>query len=269
MSRGVHRGVYSVLVDDLDFQKLSPRTRHVFLTLRLSKEVGPACIFVFYPEVVGRQTGYTARQVEAAMVELEQSPDSEHPWVRREGPLVWLRNGLLHDPTMTLANENHLKSVARWIDGLPRVNLVLTFCEYYKIGRPSGWPVNGITPPALSEYPGTQVPSTQVPSADAMRGLVDAIGPAPGALSVEDGKFLESLPEPYRGQWRAASEWWISLTDGYPDVNLQREASKYMAYHDALAPGQKHKNVRMGFRRWVAKAARWREDDRMRKAVRR
>jgi hypothetical protein len=89
------------------------------------------------------------------------------------------------------------------------------------------------------------------------------------AFSEADRKFLESLPDPYRVQWLGSPDWWLSLGDGYPGVNLQREASKYMAYQDSQSAGQKHRNVRKGFRAWVAKAARWLEQDAMRKAVRR
>lgn len=268
MSRGVHRGVYSALVDDLDFQRLSPRARHVFLTLRLSKEVGPACIFVFYPEIVARQSGYSRRQIEAAMAELEQSPDSEHPWVRREGPLVWLRNALRHDPSMRLANEHHLKAVERWVNGLPRVNLVLTFCAYYKIGKPSAWPVNGIAVPLTSEY---RIPNTEdrVPITDLGVASGKPSAPTPAVLRAEDQKFLDSLPDPYRVQWLTPADWWVSLGDGYPGVNLQIQASRYIAYRDGKPVSQQHKNVREAFRAWVAKAARWREQDEMRNAVKR
>jgi hypothetical protein len=98
-------------------------------------------------------------------------------------------------------------------------------------------------------------------------GVKDADPSALAAFSQADRQFLDSLPDPYRVQWLGAPDWWLSLGDGYPGVNLQREASKYMAYQDSQSNGQKHRNVRKGFRAWVAKAARWLEQDAMRKAV--
>ena len=97
--RGVHRGVYSSLLDHPDFQALSPSARHVFLTLRISKQAGPAAIFVCYREVLAQQTGLPMRQVERCLAELEQAG-----WLRMEGRIVWIVNGLRHDPTMRMAN---------------------------------------------------------------------------------------------------------------------------------------------------------------------
>src|SRR5690349_8874635 len=122
MSRGVHRGVYSSLFDDPDYQRLSPRARHVLLTIRQSRECGPAGIFVFYPEVSARQTGYTTRQVEEAVGELERGA-----WVLREATVLWIRNALRHDPTMNLANPKHRRAVERAIESLPHLKIVSTF----------------------------------------------------------------------------------------------------------------------------------------------
>lgn len=92
----------------------------------------------------------------------------------------------------------------------------------------------------------------------------------PGTTSLEahDQEFLEACSEPFRMQWLNA-EFWVSLQEGYPKVSLQLEANKYIAWWSSKPAGQKHKNVRMGFRRWVAKAASWAESREMSKAVRR
>ena len=76
-----------------------------------------------------------------------------------------------------------------------------------------------------------------------------------------------SLPEPYRGAF-ADWDWWISLSDGYPSVNLQREASKYLAHQGAQRPGKRHTNYRQGFRNWVATQPRWDQREADRQAAR-
>lgn len=137
MSRGAYRGIYCSLLDDPDFQRLSAHARHVFLTVRLCAQAGPAAIFRYYPSVIAEQTGLTAAQVEHALTELAQG---ERPWIVREGVVLWVRNGLRHDPTMRLSDRKHRVSVVRALDGLPKLKIVLTFCDYYQIARPSEGP---------------------------------------------------------------------------------------------------------------------------------
>ncbi|MBI3030247.1 MAG: hypothetical protein HYY64_12110 [Candidatus Rokubacteria bacterium] len=129
--RGVYRGIFSALLDDPDFQSLSPKARHVFLTLRLCAQAGPACIFRFYAAVLREQTGLETEEIEKALVELQAGR-----WILREGPVLWLRNALRHDPFVRLADPKHRKAVERWIAGLPKVGLVVSFCDYYQIERP-------------------------------------------------------------------------------------------------------------------------------------
>jgi hypothetical protein len=57
-------------------------------------------------------------------------------WVIRQGPIVWLRNALRHDPSMRLSDAKHRKTIERWVLGLPKLSIVLTFCDYYQITRP-------------------------------------------------------------------------------------------------------------------------------------
>lgn len=133
--RGVYRGVHSILLDEPDFQRLTPRARHVFLTARLCKDAGPACIFRYYPEVLMRQTGYSRRQLTDALEEL-----SRENWAYSDGSVIWLRNGLRHDPHVRLNDRKHLAAVLRQLDGLPASALIARFRDYYKIGRASDGP---------------------------------------------------------------------------------------------------------------------------------
>lgn len=143
-SRGVNRSLYSAIFDDPDFQALPASARHVLLTARLCQQAGPGAIFTCYPEVLARQTGLTARQVEGALKALERDG-----WIQREGLVLWVVNGLRYDPTMHLSDTKHQKAVARSVAALPRFSIVLKFCDYYQIIRPFDGPSQGETTSAL------------------------------------------------------------------------------------------------------------------------
>jgi hypothetical protein len=130
MSRGVYRGVRCALFDDPRFQQLSPSARHTLLTARLCLQAGPASIFRYYLDVLAAQTGLPPEKVQAALVELERAG-----WIELEGPVLWIRNGLRHDPNMRLADRKHRAAVVRAVDGLPRGPIVERFCHYYEIAR--------------------------------------------------------------------------------------------------------------------------------------
>src|SRR5690606_27054725 len=70
--RGEFRGIYVALIDDPDFQRLSPEARLVFLVLKLKlRQYG---IDVFYPESLPRLTGLPPKACEAALAELQADP---------------------------------------------------------------------------------------------------------------------------------------------------------------------------------------------------
>jgi hypothetical protein len=130
-----------------------------------------------------------------------------------------------------------------------------------------------MTPPTAAELAALNgsAPVTESPTGatDAL-ALPDAGGPATRALTAgvdpADVQFLTACPPPYGPDWLGDPDWWISLTDGYPAVALQTEASKYMAHQKGLARSAQHKNVKRGFREWVATEARWRARDAQRQA---
>jgi hypothetical protein len=130
-SRGTYRGVFSSLVDDPDFQRLTAQARLVLLTLRVSKEHGPGGIFLCYPEVVARQAGIPLAKIEAALEEL-----TTHGWLFREGLLVWVKNALRYDPYIRPNNPKHRKMLATWLASLPRYEIVAKFCAYYHLPLP-------------------------------------------------------------------------------------------------------------------------------------
>lgn len=134
--RGVYRGIFSAMLDDPDYQRLTSDARLVLLTLRLCAQAGAAAIFRFYPTVLAEQAGLEIERVEKALIELSSSPSSAESWVVREGPIVWVRNGLRYDPNLRLADPKHRKSVERAVQALPRLDIVASFCEYYGLASP-------------------------------------------------------------------------------------------------------------------------------------
>lgn len=118
--------MYCSLVDSVDFQLLSAKARHVFLTARLSQQAGPAAIFRYYPGVLAEQTGLALREIEAAVRELVDAG-----WARLEDGILWLVNALKYDPTMRLHNPKHRAAVLRALEALPGRPIVASFCKYY------------------------------------------------------------------------------------------------------------------------------------------
>jgi len=170
--RGVYRSIFSALADDPDFRRLTPQARHTLLTLRISREAGAACIWLLEPATLARRTGYTIDDVLTSLTELSTSPSAEKPWLFLEGELVWLRNGLRHDPTSRLTSPKHRQGIMNVVASLPRSPLVAKFCRYYKIPYPFGRlpkakskASDTVSPPIPSPIPNTDSESDSDASA--------------------------------------------------------------------------------------------------------
>jgi hypothetical protein len=136
-NRGTYRTIHSSLPDDPDFQRLSPQAQLVFYTIRLSKEHGASGIFRYYIEVIARRSNLSPAKVSACLSELSKSkPRQSLGWVAFDDVILWVVNGLRYDPHLSLANEKHKKTVEREISELPRRQLILTYCDYYKLSYP-------------------------------------------------------------------------------------------------------------------------------------
>ncbi len=132
MKRGTYRAIFSTLFDDPDYQRLPTRARLVLVTARQCKDAGPAAIFRYYPEILAHQTGSTTSQVKEAIETLAAPPG----WIVYDDAVLWVRNGLRYDPSMSLANKKHRTAISKHLIGLPKSPVVLKFCDYYKIAYP-------------------------------------------------------------------------------------------------------------------------------------
>ena len=185
MSRGTYRGFFSALFDDPDFQALSADARLCLLVSRGCRQAGPAAIFICYPSVLMIQTGLPAPRVESALSELEIKG-----WIEREGSVLWIRNGLRYDPSMRLSDKKHLRSVERALSELPRLAIVLRFCDYYKIPRPFDGPSKTMRELALlkpdPEYRSLRPdPEDRTPKTKSFRPHKNGAGPTDGSVAWE------------------------------------------------------------------------------------
>jgi hypothetical protein len=165
---GTYRGIFTSLIDDPDYQRLSASARLILLTLRLCSQAGVAVIFRMYPAVLAEQTGLTVDEAEAALGELEKAPSAERPWIYREGGVVWVRNGLRHDPNVSVGYDKHRKAIVRAVAGLPRLGIVRKFCRYYGLGRPidrvakgSRNPIEGVALPRTTPENDSRLTTTE------------------------------------------------------------------------------------------------------------
>jgi hypothetical protein len=159
-ARGVYRGYYSVLLDDPDWQRLTPPARHVFLTMRGSRDAGIACLFYLDRVRLSRQTGYDDATLQTCLDELAAAPSRSKPWIVADGGgLVWLRNGLRYDPTATLSNPKHRAAVLRVVESLPRCPTVARFCRYYDLPYPSRRLSDRLSDRLSHTHPNSSVPS--------------------------------------------------------------------------------------------------------------
>lgn len=140
LERGEYRAIFEALVDSAEFQALSATARACFWPLKL--KLGRAGIAVFYVQMLPQLTGFPERICEGAVEELRRSfePPSEgvngtfeRAWLFVEGNVFWLRNGLKFDPTQPLASENGRKSIIRYLQTLPKLNIVNRFALYYNL----------------------------------------------------------------------------------------------------------------------------------------
>lgn len=131
LGRGSYRSIHTVIVDGPDFQALSPGAKLVWYTLKMT--LGPSGIDVV-PALVAtlvERTGADQKQVEKGLAQLEANG-----WVRRERNLVWMVDGLRHDPHFSLDNQNHRTKIAKHANGLPRLAIVDAFRTHYGLAQP-------------------------------------------------------------------------------------------------------------------------------------
>ncbi len=129
--RGVYRSIYVSLWDDPDFTPLPSASKFVLIYLRTSPLSNIPCIFRFYREAILEHTGLKPEAVESSLNTL-----CDTHWIEIEKGIVWIRNGLRFNQTVSLRNPKHVEAIRKILIGLPKLEIVKKFCTYYGIPIP-------------------------------------------------------------------------------------------------------------------------------------
>lgn len=124
--RGEYRGIYTVLLDGPDYQKLKPGARLMLLTLKIKLGSSGIGVVSGMLGALAENTGMSVVQTTDALSELEQAG-----WVNTESNIIWLVNGMRYEPSITSQNQFHRASVLGYLTTLPRLKIVDDFKRYY------------------------------------------------------------------------------------------------------------------------------------------
>ena len=275
MSRGLYRAVYSALFEDPDYQRLSPDARLTLLTVRQCEQAGLPVIFRYYPALLCQQTGLSSKRLQAALKELQ-----EGTWIVYDAVVLWVRNGLRHNPFIRLANAKHRHAISRWLDGLPHTETVVKFCDYYEFVYPFDThakpnPVFSLlsTPTPIpipkEESPerGSGVVKAALPRA-ASNGRPPAVAWTRGLTAAECRQQRESLGRAFvseslletierttrlsQDQRLHEARWWRAALDAYPEAQHVEEIPKAEAW--LLTKGRDRKDMAAFLLNWLRKA---------------
>lgn len=184
--RGDFRSMYSVLFDSPEYEELSLAASHLLVTVKHS--LGPAGIGVLEVATLQRRAKLTDAEFEPAKVELIKGQ-----WIYVEHRVWWLRNGLRFEPSMVSSNENHVRGIQRFLNGLPKLAIANRFAAYY---RRLGWDLaepfpnlngNGIGMGSVTHRDPIEIPFP--------RGMAMGTHPDPIAIT-EPLTLTEPLTEP-------------------------------------------------------------------------
>lgn len=130
-----YRSAYCRLLDDPDFQALSPEAQRLWFFLRFSRECGPTGLFRFYPELTCSRMKITDAQMRPALAEL-----TAKRWAKLEVGYILLRNAMKFEPTFRpSANSKHLVAVHRHVAPLGRLRIAHELLEDMGLRKPIEW----------------------------------------------------------------------------------------------------------------------------------
>lgn len=204
--RGEYRSIRTVLIDGPDFQRLTPAARLTFLCVKLN--LGPWGIAVFRGAVsaLAEQTGYDEPQVSRALAELEAAG-----WIRRDRNVVWVVNGVTHEPAFSHRDEKHRKALHAHLATLPRLPIVMAFVEHHPEWFPNG--INGDAPTRPIARP------------------LEGPSKAPGSTEDDDEDRRQNYPTPSSA--RARDELGHHVTERLNSASAKR----FLAVADAALRG--------------------------------
>ncbi len=129
--RGIYRAVYTSIWDDPEFRSFDSNVKLVFFNLRTSPLSNMPVIYHFYMEAIEKQTGLSHRVIDRALDTL-----SDTHWIAIQDGIVWIIKGLRFDPNIVLTNKKHRIAIINIILGLPKMQIVKDFIDFYKLEIP-------------------------------------------------------------------------------------------------------------------------------------
>ena len=129
MKRGEYAAVHTALLDDPDFQALSPEAKLLWYSLRLMLGASGIALVRAWKTVLPEVTG-----VELVNGRLEELISGG--WLIQQGNVLWLRNVLKFNPSLSLSHKKHHEGVTKHIAGLPKLEIVNAFAAYYGMEKP-------------------------------------------------------------------------------------------------------------------------------------
>ena len=130
-----YRPIYCRLVDDVDFQALTPNAKLVWFTLRTCPECGPIGIFRLYVGQLSERTGLNMGAIEASLAELEDGQ-----YITRERGHVYLRNALRYEPLYDPRTDpKHRANMYANLEPLRSLGITLDLLRDNELPIPEGW----------------------------------------------------------------------------------------------------------------------------------
>lgn len=134
-----YRSVYCRLLDDPDFQALTPEAQRLWFFMRLSSECGPTGLFRWYPPVTWARMRTTPEAMKAPLQELLHGR-----WIELEGGYVLIRNAMRFEPTFRPAqNSKHLTAIHRHLSPLGHLTIARQLLDDLGLGYPPEWNTDG------------------------------------------------------------------------------------------------------------------------------
>ena len=123
-----YQTLYQKITSDFDFKKFSSIAQLVFYTLKFCKENNAANIFEFFIETLPKRNNLSLKDNEKGIKELVNSG-----WIVVEGDIVWIVNGLRHNPSFKTNNDKHRKALSTCLGDMPQCGILKAFIGYYEL----------------------------------------------------------------------------------------------------------------------------------------
>jgi len=196
------------MLDSKEFRALTPEARHLLQTIkarRINNMTG-----LFFCETgelytLSEQTGYDMDTIRDAIENL-----SEWDWVSHRDGIMWVRNQLKFDPSISLDNENHVSAIKKILEEIPECELKSNFLSYYNL-KISGDGIPDPIPDPTTDGMGDGIPDPGTGTGTGIRNRKQETGTGTGnrkSLPGKPGACARKIPDTDHGK---LIEYWMQL----------------------------------------------------------